>query len=51
MVAKPKVDLNESSNSLKTTLEAMGSWDEKLCQVTKKANEAKNEATAWKVKT
>ena len=30
VVAKMKADLNESSNSLKTTLDAMGALDEKL---------------------
>lgn len=48
LVAKLKADPNELSNSLKTTLDVMGELDEKMCQVTKEADEAKREAAMWK---
>jgi len=44
VVAKLKAELNELSNSLKTTLEARGSLEEKLRQVTKEVYKAKKEA-------
>jgi len=37
------------ANSLKTTHETMGKLDEKLCQVTKKADKVKREVAVWKV--
>ena len=46
MVAKLKAELNESSSSLKSTLEAMGSLDEKCRQANAEA-----EATKGKVAT
>lgn len=47
-MAKLKAELNELSNSLKTTLEARGSLEEKLRQVTKEVYKAKKEADVWK---
>ena len=48
LVAKLKAELNESSSSLQDTLEAMGSLDEKMCQVSIEADEAKKEVAALK---
>jgi len=48
MVAKLKAELNESSNSLKATLETMGPLDEKLHLVTSEADEAKKEVVVLK---
>jgi len=46
VVAKLKSELDESSSSLKATLEAMESLDEKYRQVNTEANKAKNKVAA-----
>ena len=45
-MAKLKVELNESSNSLKATLEAMGLLEDKLRQISTKVDNVKSKITA-----
>lgn len=46
VMAKLKVELNESSNSLKATLEAMGLLEDKLRQISTKVDNVKSKITA-----